>query len=198
MINNNYMRFLKYKLLMFLVPFSCANSNKGIETTAGVTPGNTVVTGFHALSAKTLDGQIISFEKYKGKKVLIVNTASECGFTPQFEELQLLHEQYGSKVEVLGFPCNQFGEQDPGSNEEIGAFCKKNYGVTFQMFEKVDVKGDNVHPVYKWLTDKSLNGVNDKAPGWNFGKYLISEKGEFIDFYPSSVSPMNKNIVDKL
>ena len=150
---------------------------------------------FYSFKVKSLEGEEIDFSKYKGKKVLIVNTASKCGFTPQYEELQKLHIQHGDKVTVLGFPCNQFGGQEPGTSAQIGEFCKKNYGVSFQLFEKVDVKGDHQHPLYKWLTTKSLNGWNDKAPGWNFCKYLINEKGELVDFYGSTVSPTGKKIL---
>jgi glutathione peroxidase len=196
MKKNTFIKTLKYKFLMFVLSFGCTNRTDSTQTlSAGI---DTSQTSFYSLSAKSIEGETINFEKYKGKKVLIVNTASECGFTPQYQDLQKLHEQYGDKVQILGFPCNQFGGQEPGSNTDIGAFCKKNYGVTFQMFEKVDVKGSNVHPVYKWLTDKSLNGINDQAPGWNFGKYLISEKGEFIEFFGSSVDPLSKKIVEKL
>jgi glutathione peroxidase len=174
--------------------FSCISDNS-----ASKTKNKTALSGdstFYSFKIKSLEGEEIDFSKYKGKKVLIVNTASKCGFTPQYEELQKLHIQYGDKVTVLGFPCNQFGGQEPGSNSEIGEFCKKNYGVTFQMFEKVDVKGENQHPLYKWLSTKSMNGWNDKAPGWNFGKYLINEKGELVDFYESTASPTGKKVLE--
>ena len=153
---------------------------------------------FYSFKINSLEGELIDFSKYKGKKVLIVNTASKCGYTPQYEDLQQLHLKYGDKVAVLGFPCNQFGGQEPGSKEEIGEFCKKNYGVSFQMFEKVDVKGKDQHPLYQWLTDKSQNGWNDKAPGWNFCKYLINEKGELVEFYGSGVKPLDAKIVEAI
>jgi glutathione peroxidase len=153
---------------------------------------------FYSFKMKALDGDTIDFAKYKGKKVLVVNTASKCGFTPQYEELQKLHLEYGDKVAVLGFPCNQFGGQEPGTSSEIQSFCKKNYGVTFQMFEKLDVKGTNQDPLYKWLTDKSQNGWNDKVPSWNFCKYLINEKGELVEFYGSTVSPTGNKITEAI
>jgi glutathione peroxidase len=153
---------------------------------------------FYMFKIRSLDGDTIDFNKYKGKKVLVVNTASKCGFTPQYEELQKLNEQYGDKVTVLGFPCNQFGGQEPGNSSDIKSFCKKNYGVSFQMFEKIDVKGANQHPLYKWLSDKSQNGWNDKTPSWNFCKYLINEKGELIKFYGSAVSPTSSKIIDEI
>ncbi|MCU0392664.1 MAG: glutathione peroxidase [Thermoflexibacter sp.] len=146
---------------------------------------------------KTLDGKKeIKLSEFKGKKMLLVNVASKCGYTPQYTELQQLHEQYGDKVVILGFPCNDFMGQEPGSSEEIASFCKLNYGVTFQLFEKVSVKkGDAQHPLYKWLSSKDLNGWNEEAPGWNFSKYLISEKGELLKYYPSKVKPMSEEVL---
>ncbi len=142
---------------------------------------------------KSLDENTIDFSAYKGKKLLIVNTASKCGYTYQYEELQKLHEQYGDKITVLGFPANNFLWQEPGSNEEIGAFCQKNYGVTFQMFEKISVKGKDQHPLYAWLQAKS-----GKKPSWNFCKYLISEQGDVLAFYGSKVSPLDPQIINQL
>ena len=147
---------------------------------------------------KSLDGKDINFLQYKGKKILIVNTASKCGFTPQYAELEELHKKYGDKLVILGFPANDFLKQEPGSNEEIGAFCTKNYGVTFQMFEKVDVVGKNQTPLYKWLSDKSLNGWNDQSPSWNFCKYLINENGELTNFFNSKVTPLSDEMIKAL
>jgi glutathione peroxidase len=132
-----------------------------------------------------LDGQVIDFSKYKGKTVLIVNTASKCGNTPQYEDLQKLHEQYGNKVTILGFPANNFGGQEPGTNAEIASFCKENYGVTFQMFEKISVKGDDQSPLYAWLKEKT-----GSEPTWNFCKYLIKPDGT-VKFFNSKVKPMD-------
>lgn len=137
----------------------------------------------------------IDFSIYKGKKVLLVNTASECGFTPQYKDLQKLHELHGDKIVILGFPANEFGKQEPGSNNEIGAFCEKNYGVTFQMFDKIIVKGENAHPLYKWLSTKELNGWNEETPNWNFCKYLVNEEGELEKFYASAINPMGDEIL---
>lgn len=147
---------------------------------------------------RTIDGKELSLSQYRGIKMLIVNTASECGYTPQYEELQKLHEQYGSKVVVLGFPANNFGSQEPGSNAEIATFCKTNYGVTFQMFEKISVIGKDQSPLYKWLSTKEENGWNDQAPKWNFCKYLIDEKGMLIKYFPSKVKPLSDEIVNAL
>lgn len=145
-----------------------------------------------------LSGKPVSFSKYKGKKLLIVNTASECGYTPQYAELQKLHEMYGSKVAVVGFPSNDFGGQEPGTHQEIQQFCQKNYGVTFELFEKVTVKGKDKHPLYHWLSEKNKNGWNDQEPTWNFCKYLINEKGELVQFFASNVKPLGKEMVDAI
>ena len=147
------------------------------------------------IKAETIDGKTISLEAYKGKKMLIVNTASKCGFTPQYEGLQKLHEEHGDKIAILGFPANNFLWQEPGSNDKIASFCQVNYGVTFQMFAKVSVKGSNKHPLFKWLSKKNLNGWNDKAPSWNFCKYLVDEEGNLTEFYGSSVKPTDERIL---
>jgi len=148
---------------------------------------------FHSFSMNAIDGKSINFEKYKGKKVLIVNVASQCGYTPQYEDLQMLHQQFGDKVEILGFPANNFGSQEPGTNEDIEQFCQKNYGVTFQMFEKISVVGKDQNELYKWLEEQS-----GKVPNWNFCKYLLDEKGNLIGFYPSAVNPLEEAITSKL
>ena len=147
---------------------------------------------------KSLDGQAIDFSIYRGKKLLIVNVASECGYTPQYAGLQQLHQKYGDKITILGFPANNFGGQEPGTNREIATFCKENYGVEFQMFEKISVKGEDMHPLYKWLSGKEFNGWNDKAPGWNFCKYLISDNGEMLKFYASGIKPMSDQILNDI
>lgn len=147
------------------------------------------------IKADTIDGKTISMDEYKGKKMLIVNTASKCGFTPQYKDLQKLHEEYGDKVAILGFPANNFLWQEPGNDKKIASFCQLNYGVTFQMFSKVSVKGSNKHPLYKWLSKKELNGWNSKAPSWNFCKYLVNEKGELKEFFGSNVTPLDKRII---
>jgi glutathione peroxidase len=150
---------------------------------------------FHSLSCKTLDGEEYGFAQLKGKKVLIVNTASACGFTPQYKGLQKLHEQYGENLVILGFPCNDFGKQESGSNEEIGAFCEKNYGVTFQIMEKVIIKGSNPHPVYSWLLNKNENGVSDHNVRWNFHKFIINESGSLVGSFKSGVEPTDNQII---
>ena len=144
---------------------------------------------FYSLKAISNSGEEISFEKYKGKKVLIVNLASQCGYTPQYEELESLHQK-NKDIIILGFPANNFGAQEPGTDKEIAEFCKLNFGVTFPLFKKDDVKGNTKQPVYEWLTDKSKNGWNDLEPQWNFYKYLMDENGNLSKVSSSSVSPL--------
>ncbi len=140
----------------------------------------------------SLEGKEIDFSQYKGKTLLIVNTASKCGYTPQYTDLEKLHETYGSKVTILGFPANNFGGQEPGTNAEIGEFCKKNYGVTFQMFEKISVKGDDQNALYKFLKEKT-----GQEPTWNFCKYLVKPDGT-VKFFSSKVKPLDPEITSEL
>ena len=151
-----------------------------------------MATSLYDFKMNSLDGTPIEFKNYKGKTLLIVNTASECGYTPQYADLQKLHETYGSKVTILGFPANNFGGQEPGTNAQIASFCQKNYGVTFQMFEKISVKGADQHPLYTWLKEKT-----GQEPGWNFCKYLVKPDGT-VKFFKSGVNPMDKQIIDEL
>lgn len=144
---------------------------------------------------KDINGEDVDFSKFKGQKLLLVNVASKCGYTPQYADLQKLHEAHGDKVTIIGFPANNFGGQEPGTNEEIKQFCSENYGVTFKMMDKVSVKGSDKDPLYRWLSDKNLNGWNEKEPSWNFCKYLINENGELVKFFPSSVKPMDEEII---
>lgn len=144
---------------------------------------------------ESLDGGEINFADYKGKKILVVNTASECGFTPQYADLEKVYQQYKDKVVIVGFPANNFGGQEPGTNAEIGAFCQKNYGVTFPMAAKVSVKGDDTAPIFKYLTEKELNGVKNTAILWNFTKFLIDENGKLIDTFISTTKPTDDAIV---
>ena len=147
---------------------------------------------------KSIDGTEYDYAQLKGKKVLIVNTASECGYTPQYEDLEKLHQAYKDKLIILGFPANNFGGQEPGTNEEIKEFCKSKYSVTFPLFEKISVLGDDMAPIYKWLTNKDLNGWNDQQPKWNFNKYLLDEEGNLLKYYSSAVKPMSEEIVSML
>ena len=154
------------------------------------------VASFYELSATTLEGKPFEFSQLKGKRVIIVNTASKCGYTPQYAELEALHKEWGGKgLVILGFPCNDFGRQEPGNAAEIGEFCQRNYGVSFTMMEKVSVKGDAQHPVYAWLCKADLNGVGDHEVKWNFHKFLINEKGQLVASLRSGVSPKDEAIV---
>jgi len=152
----------------------------------------------HSFTVKGIDGKNISLADFKGKKILVVNTASKCGYTPQYEALEKVYEQYKDKLVIIGFPCNQFGGQEPGSNEEIVAFCKKNYGVSFPLADKIDVKGEHIAPIYQWLTQKSRNGVLDASISWNFNKFLLDENGKMIAYFPSNVKPDSEAILNYL
>ena len=145
-----------------------------------------------------LNGGTIDFADFKGKKILIVNTASKCGFTPQYEDLEALYKKYDGKLVIVGFPANNFFSQEPGSNENIEAFCKKNYGVTFPMAAKISVKGKDIAPIYKWLCNKIENGVMDAKVSWNFNKFLVDEHGKLIGHFKSKVKPMSEEITGKL
>ena len=149
----------------------------------------------HDFQCKSIDGASFDFSSLKGKKIMLVNTASECGYTPQYKDLQALYEQYKDKnFIIIGFPCNDFGGQEPGTLTEIKSFCSKNYGVTFPMMEKISVKGEKCSEIYKWLTSKAENGVEDSKVNWNFNKYLINEKGEYVKHLGSSVNPLDKEV----
>ena len=154
---------------------------------------------FYDFSAKDINGKEIKMDSYKGKVVLVVNTASKCGLTPQFKDLEELYKIYKDKgLEILGFPCNQFANQDSGSNEEIQNFCQLNYGVTFTMFEKIDVNGSNAHPLYKYLKEQS-KGLMGKEIKWNFTKFLIDAEGNVVDRYAPIVKPLKiKEDIDNL
>ncbi len=148
----------------------------------------------HEFKAKTLEGKEFDFADLKGKKVLIVNTASECGYTPQYKDLQALYEKYNSKnFVIIGFPCNDFGGQEPGTSDDIKSFCTKNFGVTFPMMEKISVA---TSPIYKWLTTKTENGVLDAKVNWNFNKFLIDEKGNVVKYLSSKVKPIDAEITN--
>ena len=147
---------------------------------------------------QSLTGSDISLADYKGKKILFVNVASKCGFTPQYEELQKLSEQYKDKLVIIGLPCNQFGAQESGTSEEIATFCTVNYGVTFLITEKIKVKGDKQHDIYKWLTSSEKNGKMDSKVKWNFQKYMIDEKGRLINVFYSQTKPLSSKITSLL
>ena len=152
---------------------------------------------FYDLKTNTIDGKEFSFSSLKGKKVMIVNTASKCGFTPQYEDLEKVYKAYKDKnFVIIGFPANNFNKQEPGTNADIKEFCTKNYGVSFPMMEKISVKGEDMDPVYNWLTEKKLNGKIDSSVKWNFQKYLIDENGNLVDVAYSIEKPSDEKIVN--
>lgn len=181
-------------LLLSAVAFLQSCMNQKTEVSQQKTAENMGKT-IYDYKVESLDGGEINFADFKGKKILIVNTASECGFTPQYADLEKVYQQYKDKVVIVGFPANNFGGQEPGTNAEIGAFCQKNYGVTFPMAAKVSVKGDDTAPIFKYLTEKELNGVKNTAILWNFTKFLIDENGKLIDTFISTTKPTDDAIV---
>ena len=153
-------------------------------------------TTLYDFTTKSLDGETFNLSSLKGKKVLIVNTASKCGLTPQYKDLEDLYKKYGGdNFVIVGFPANNFGEQEPGNNKEISEFCTINYGVTFPMMSKISVKGHNIDPIYSWLTNKSKNGLMDAPVQWNFQKFLIDENGKLIDMVPPRELPASERII---
>jgi glutathione peroxidase len=153
---------------------------------------------FWQFSARSLEGEMLDFQQFKGKKIIVLNTASECGYTPQYADWQKFYDENKASVVVLGFPCNQFGGQEPGAAAEIGAFCQKNYGVTFPVFEKIEVKGPGQSPIYHWLSDPTLNGWNNQVPTWNFCKYVVDENGQLTHFFASKVTPSSEEFLQAM
>ena len=176
--------------VLALMNFTTIKNVLSNKRAMNIIPASSLANGsLYNYKMESLEGEEIDLSQYKGKKVVLLNVASKCGFTPQYADWQKFHEEHGEDIVVLGFPANNFGGQEPGSDEEIGEFCQKNYGVTFQMFSKIDVIGDNQHPLYKWLSSKELNGWNDKAPTWNFCKYVVNEDGQVTHFFASKIKP---------
>lgn len=188
------------KIFLWMLSFvafvqSCTNQKSEIaKAKTKELMGKTI----YDFKVESLDGKEISFADFKGKKILIVNTASECGFTPQYADLEKVYEDHKDQLVVIGFPANNFGGQEPGTNTEIGAFCQKNYGVTFPMAAKVSVKGDDTAPIFKYLTEKELNGVKNTTILWNFTKFLIDENGTLIDTFVSTTKPTDEAITKYL
>ncbi len=177
---------MKYKLYLFCILFF-------FGSTILFSQENSI----HQFTVNDIYGESYSLEQLKGKKVLVVNTASQCGLTPQYEVLEKVYQENKEKgFTIIGFPANNFGEQEPGSNQEIVSFCNKNYGVSFQMMSKISVKGEDQHPLYKWLTNKELNKVKDAPVVWNFQKFLIDEDGYFVDVLGPKESPDNEVILN--
>jgi glutathione peroxidase len=188
---------MKKILLLALIAVSCMNSNKSKNTNPMNSPEVAQQReSLHDLCANKLDGTEMCFADFKGKKVMIVNTASKCGLTPQYTDLQTLYDKHkDSGFEIIGFPANDFMSQEPLDNSEIAAFCEKNYGVSFTMMEKITVKGDKIHPVYAFLTQKSKNGIDDYSIEWNFQKFLINEDGQIDKVISPRTNPMDDEII---
>ncbi|TXF79385.1 glutathione peroxidase [Chryseobacterium sp.] len=174
---------------------SCTNQKSEVPQSKTQNP---MEKNIYSFKVEGLDGKEINFADFKGKKILIVNTASECGFTPQYADLEQLSKEYKDKLVVVGFPANNFGGQEPGTNEQIGAFCQKNFGVTFPMAAKVSVKGDDTAPIFKFLTEKEQNGVKNTSIMWNFTKFLLDENGRLIDSFVSTTKPTSESITKYL
>ena len=171
---------MKNLILIFMAIFSFTNSN--------------AQKSIYDIAINDIAGNPIDLNEFKGKHVLFVNVASECGFTSQYAGLEELHQQYKNDLIVIGLPCNQFGGQEPGSEKEIQQFCKKNYGVSFLMTEKIDVRGEKIHPLYNWLTNKKINGKSSSSVKWNFQKYIVNGKGDFVNYFSSLTKPMSTKI----
>lgn len=179
-----------YPMLMWATKLTGANSTilKDEKATPAVS--------FYSLQTATNDGSSLDFSTLKGKQILLVNTASDCGYTDQYDELEKLYQQYKNTIEIIAFPANDFKEQEKGTDSAIGAFCKKNYGVTFPiMARSIVIKSAGQNPVFQWLTNAASNGWNSKAPSWNFSKYLINEKGQLTHYFGPSISPLSKEII---
>ncbi len=159
---------------------------------------NTTSTSLYDVNINALDGKPIDLSVFKGKNLLFVNVASECGFTNQYKDLQKLSDAYPDRLVVIGSPCNQFGKQEPGDASQIQTFCERNFGVTFLLTQKIDVKGSKQHPLYKWLTERDLNGKKSSSVKWNFQKYMVNKDGNLIDYYFSITKPMSSKITKHL
>ena len=183
----------------FLILASCQNTiqNKTLAMNTDTTTATATKQTIYQFKVKDLDGKEFDFSTLKGKKILIVNTASECGLTPQYKDLEAIYKKYSDKnFVIVGFPANNFGSQEPGTNEQIASFCQQNYGVTFPMMSKISVKGKDINEVYQFLTQKSKNGLQDSEGEWNLQKYLINEKGELVKVLSPRVLPTDQEIID--
>ena len=169
-------------IIMAIISYTSSNAQKSI----------------YDIAINDIGGNSIDLNEFKGKHILFVNVASECGFTPQYEGLEELHQQFKEGLVVIGLPCNQFGGQEPGVEKEIQQFCVKNFGVSFLMTEKIEVKGENKHPIYNWLTEKKINGKSSSSVKWNFQKYIVDGEGDFVNYFYSTTKPMSTKITSIL
>jgi glutathione peroxidase len=175
---------MKNLILIIMAILSCTNSN--------------AQKSIYDIAINNISGNPINLNEFKGKHVLFVNVASECGFTSQYAGLEELHQKYKNDLIVIGLPCNQFGGQEPGAEKEIQQFCTKNFGVSFLMTEKIEVKGENKHPLYHWLTEKKINGKSSSSVKWNFQKYIVNGEGDFVNYFYSTTKPMSTKITSIL
>ena len=191
---------IRQKILKAVYPlFTFWSKSTGRNVTELSNNSAKPVVPFYSLNDTLNNGTAFDFASLKGKKVLLVNTASDCGYTPQYTDLQKLYEQYGNKVTIIGFPANDFKEQEKGTDEQIAQFCKANFGVTFPLMKKSTViKSQDQNAVYKWLTDAAQNGWNSKAPSWNFSKYLVNEEGVLINYFDPAVSPLSDEVINAI
>jgi glutathione peroxidase len=187
MIWPKFIRDLCYPILKKMIKQDVISNNQNVQPTQSI----------YSISVKEINGTISTLEKFKGKKILIVNTASECGYTSQYAQMEEVYQHKMDELVIIAFPSNDFGAQEPGSDEMIGQFCEKNYHITFPLYAKIEVKGENMHPLYKWLSDSALNGWNDQRPSWNFSKYLVDEKGVLQHYFNVGVEPNHPLILGK-
>jgi len=186
-------------LVACVMLMSCQNQAQNKKETANTTTEKVMKQSIHTFKVQDIEGKEFDFATLKGKKIMVVNTASKCGLTPQYKDLQALYVVYKDKgLVIVGFPANDFMKQEPGTNEEIGAFCQKNYGVTFPMMSKITVKGKEMHPIYQFLTQKAKNGLEDSEVEWNFQKYLLNENGELEKVISPRTNPNDKEILEWL
>lgn len=189
-----------FVLLSAFIFSYCTTNSQNTDKQSGInTTMTTPSSSFYDLNVLSLDEQdTLQMSDYKGKKILIVNVASRCGFTPQYAGLQKLHEKYGDSLQIIGFPCNQFLKQESGTKEDIAEFCSINYGVTFPITTKISVKGSDQHPIYTWLTTKEKNQKDNFTVSWNFNKFLLDETGNLVAHFDSKVKPFDKALIDAI
>lgn len=195
-----------FRIFILTALLAGCNNHYGTKVSDNAKAGVTVkdysdtkdLNSIHQFKVESLTGGSINFADFKGKKILVVNTASKCGYTPQYKDLEALYQKEKGRLVIVGFPANNFGGQEPGTNSEIQEFCQKNYGVSFPMAAKISVKGDDMAPIYQWLTQKAKNGVLDAEVKWNFGKFLLDEQGKMMAYFPSKVTPLSEEILSKL
>ena len=186
-------------LINFLLILTACNHSRATKPPQEMTLNSNPTPNFYDFSIAGLDNnKSINMRDYRGKKILLVNVASKCGFTSQYSDLQKLHELHSNDVQVIGVPCNQFMGQEPGTNSEIAQFCQKNYNVTFPLTDKIRVRGDDQHPIYQWLTNKNFNGLDDFSVSWNFNKFLIDENGKLINHFGSNVKPLSEELLNAI